>query len=325
MRKENNELIVLEEVRYPVSTDEIKAFIAEWKDIPSLDPLNEDKEPYKAVKKAHLVAVKFRTTIEAKRKLLKAPAIQYGKQVDTMAREFQELVNAKELELFAERNKVDQYEKEQEQLRIDAARKRVENIANAITALKMIPLDTMGKSSQELTKVYESIEIPSEEIYAERLDEAILTYKDTLNKLEMAIEQTKLAENAQAIQAEAETKRNAEEAEREAQRVKDREAFEAEKKEFADMKAQQEREAQAQQEEINRQKAEREAEELESKQEKEQATKKAAEAERFEQKYDETIDALRGLDFEEVSVFTMSKTICGAIIDGRIPHIVWED
>ena len=103
---ENNELIVLSEVIYPISLDEIKDFISEWKEVPTLDPLNKDKESYIAVKKAHIEAVRFRTSIEKKRKELKAPAIAYGKNVDSIAKEFQELINPKELELFASRNKV---------------------------------------------------------------------------------------------------------------------------------------------------------------------------------------------------------------------------
>jgi len=326
MSKENNELVVLEEVVYPVSTDEIKSFLAEWKDVPTLDPLNEDKEPYKLVKKAHLAAVKFRTTIEAKRKLLKSPALAYGKQVDSIAKEFQEMINPKELELFAERSKVDQYEKEQEQLRIDAERERVENIGHAITALKMIPLDTMGKTSQELTDVYESIVIPSEEIYAERFDEAILTYKDTLSKLELAIETTTKAEQAESIQAEAEAKRKAEEAVLAEDRKKEREVFEKEKAEFADMKAKQERKAKTQQEDINRQKAERDANDLAKRQaieakekaeqiEKLKLEKEKEDAELFKSRFNETLESMIGFDTKE--------DLLDAILDNMIPNIGW--
>jgi len=61
----DNELVVLEEVRYPVSTDEIKTFVAEWKDVPELKATAGIKDPsFIAVKSAHLKAVKFRTSIE---------------------------------------------------------------------------------------------------------------------------------------------------------------------------------------------------------------------------------------------------------------------
>jgi len=324
---QNDELIVLEEVKYPVSISQIDAFLQEWKEVPKLDPLSEDKEPYKLVKKAHLQAVKFRTSIENKRKQLKAPALAYGKQVDSIAKEFQEMINPKELELFAERNKVEQYEKEQEQLRIDAERERVENIDKAINKLRLVPLESMGKKSSELVEIYEAIEIPSEVIYSERLDEAMIVYKDTLNKLENAIDTAKKAEQAEKIQEEAEKNRLKEEKILADKRKAEQEEFEAQKREFEAQKEEQERIIREQQEEINRQKAEREAEELEKYQEaNRQKAERESEEERIKREKEDIKIQREKMSYtlDEMSKYSSQPELLSAIIAGKIPNVRWE-
>jgi len=273
----DNELIVLEEVRYPVSTDEIKTFVAEWKDVPELKATAGVKDPkFLAVKSAHLKAVKFRTSIENKRKLLKAPALEYGKQVDGIAKEYTALLTNTETELFAERSKVERYEAEQEQLRIDAETARVRVIGEKITALKMIPSGCIGTKKDTLVDVYENISIPTEEEFQERTEEAILAYKDTLEKLESMIETAGLAEQAAEQAVKAEAKRKAEEDTAIAERDKERSAFNEEKRLFREEKEAQDRAVQVQQEEINKQKAEHEAEEFAKLQEEEAKVKAIA-------------------------------------------------
>ena len=321
MIKENTELIVLDEVIYPVSVDEIKAFNNEWKEVPILDPLNENKDDFKLVKKAHLQAVKFRTSIDKTRKLLKSPALEYGRTVDRIAKELQESINPTEDKLFIERNKVEQYEKELEQERINAEMKRVEDIGHAITKLKMIPLDAMGKSSEELKVVYESIVMPSEAIYAERLDESMNVYKDTLNKLEMAIETTEKAEQAEFILAESETKRLAEEAILEESRQKERDVFEKEKEAFRLQKLEQDRIIRERQEEIYKQNAEREAEELMKKQEQDIEKTNKENKEKFTTARIEAKNAIS--DMLVMDGKTDSNKVIQAIIDGQIPHVKW--
>ena len=244
MQKEN-ELIVLDEINYPVNMDEIKAFNEKWAEVPTLDAEAGLKdEAYKEIKAAHLQAVKFRTSIEKQRKHLKEPALTYSRAVDKIAKELQETINPKELELFTERNKVEQYEKEQEQKRIEAEKKRVEDIANKIFELKAIPGGLIGASLDAILKVYEETQIPEEDIFQERLEEAVIAYKETMTKLEVMIDQAKQAEEAERLRKEKEEadrkEREAREAE-EAKRVEafrlEREAFEKEKAEFEVMKA----------------------------------------------------------------------------------------
>lgn len=329
---QENELIVLEEVKYPVTQSDLESFVSTWAEVPKLDPLDEDKTQYKAVKSAHLQAVKFRTSIEKKRKELKAPALEYGKKVDAIAKEFQEIVHSKELELFSERNKVEQYEKEQEQKRLDAERERVEKIGKAITHLQMIPLDSMGKSCAELKEVYESIDMPNDEIYAERLDEAILVYKDTLNKLETAIDTAEKAEQAEAIQREAEERRVKEDEERIAKGKAEREVLDNERKAFEKEKEEHARIIREQQEEINRQNAEREAEELAKKQaEEEKARREQEEIDRqnAERENKANLDKKKDNCFNEIVSLMECEcevsVLIDAVIDNKITNIKWVD
>jgi len=262
MEKEN-ELIVLEQIDYAVTIESATELVKQYETVPEFDPANGVKDEVNAliIKNSKLLN-KESSSVEKLRKQFKEPSLTYGREVDSLAKEIQAIYEPAKLKFAMARKQIDQYEKEQEQKRLDVERERVEAIGTAITQLKMIPLDAMGKTSEELTSIYESIEIPSLEIYAERLDEAMLTYKDTMNKLEVAIETTIKAEQAESIQAEADAERERVEAIALDKQKKEREAFEKEKAEFAEMKAEREREAQAQQEDINRQNAEREEEEL---------------------------------------------------------------
>ena len=329
MSKENTELIVLDEVIYPVSVDEIKSFNETWKSVPILDPLSPDKEDYKLVKKAHIQAVKFRTSIDKTRKLLKSPALKYGRTVDRIAKELQESINPLEGRLFVERNRVEQYEKELEQERINAEMKRVEDIGHAITKLKMIPLDAMGKTNEELKAIYESIDMPSEAIYAERLEESMIVYKDTLSKLETAIDTTEIAEQAEFILAEAERHRLAEEKVLEESRQKERDEFEKEKEEFRLQKEEQDMVIRERREAIDIQEAVRISEEVLKEQE---IGKKNAEREAEEKKKQD--DKILNDNFERMTRETREsiiksyneRDILGIyddIITGLIPHVKW--
>lgn len=309
-------LITLEEVKFPATKDEINAFLEEYKEVPAIDPEAENAgELYQLVLKGHKKAVRFRTSIEKKRKELKEPALEYGRKVDAIAKEFQGLVNPKEQELFIQRKKVEDYEQKKQDELIAKENARVANIDRMINHIRMIPLDAMGKNSEELKEVYSSIDIPTEELFEERYDEAILVYKDTISKLEVAIETATKAENAEKIEAEKEAERKQKEAEEAEKREAERKAFEDEKAEFERQKQAHQQMMQEQQEEINREKAEKEAEELAKQQEAEARAKAEADAELQVQREDEALDAMGAYDNH--------NALLGAIIDGKIPNVRW--
>ena len=328
--KKENELIVLDEISYPVNMDEIKAFNEKWAEVPALDAaVGLKDETYKKIKAAHLEAVRFRTSIEKQRKHLKAPAIEYGKAVDRIAKELQETINPKEIELFAERNKVEQYEKEQEQKRIEAERKRVEDIANKIFELKAIPGGLIGAPLDAMLKVYEETPIPEAEAFQERLDEAVIAYKETMTKLEVMIDQAKQAEMAEQLQREkdeADRKereaRAAEEAKRaEALRL-EREAFEKEKAEFEAMKA-----AKEEAERVAALEAEME-QAVEEEAEMEQAVEEEVILEKSETVSKDFVDALEDLieiigDKYDGNIDNIARNILDCIVEEKVRNIEW--
>lgn len=329
-----NELVVLEEVKYPVSTDEIKSFLAEFKSVPTIDPEAENAgELYQLVLKGHKTAVKFRTSIEKKRKELKAPALEYGKKVDDIAKEYQAMVNPKELELFTQRKIVEDNEQRKQDELIAIERERVDTINRKVTTIKDLPLKWMNERSDAIKSIIESMATPTEEDFEEQLEFATMTYNTSLEQLTNLFNTKVQAENADRIQAEQEAKRKEEEAALEAERAKEREVFEAEKREFAKQQQEQQRIFQEQQEDINRQNAEREAEETERQQKIEAAErfnqeqvelhKRTEENKKLTFKHEsEALDAIKS--FLVFDADDDARKLLSAIIKDKIPHIKWE-
>ena len=293
---------------------DLDKLLEEYAEVPTIDPESENAgEEYQYVLKGHKAFVKARVKIEKVRKILKAPALEYNREVEAKSNELKAKIHDKEIALFTQRKLVEDNEQRNQDELIAKERDRVELIDTNITKLKMIPLENMGKNSVELTKVYENIVIPSEDMFEERLEEAVITYKDTMQKLEQAIETATKAEQAEQIQAEQEAKRAEEEVQREAAQKKEREAFEAEKAEFAKQKEEQERFARDHQEDINRQNAEREAEEFADKQDKERIENQKQEEAHRETMIAETLEAMSKCESQP---FLLSE-----IMSGAIPHL----
>ena len=193
-----NELIVLEEVKYPVSTDEIKNFLEEFKEVPTIDPEAEDAgELYQLVLKGHKRAVKFRTSIEKKRKELKAPALEYGKKVDEIAKEYQAMVNNKEIELFTQRKIVEDNEQRKQDELIAKERERVDAINTKIEEIRLLPLGLIGVKSSTLQDVIDKLPHPTADVFEESFDIAIATHNVALEQLKQALDTTTKAENSE--------------------------------------------------------------------------------------------------------------------------------
>ena len=335
--KKDDELIVLAEVNYPVSLDEIKTFVDKHKVVTELNADIGLKDPgYKTMKKAHLEAVTFRTGIEKKRKELCAPALAYNKNVNKIAREYTEMLENTENLLFGQRHKVEVYEKQQEQKRIDAERERVEAIGAEITKLIEVPASIIGISAQEVEDVYDSIPVPSVEIFQERHEEAVIVYRNTMEKLEIQILAMRKTEEADKIIAEERAKADEAKAKVDAEIKAEREAFAKEK---AELKAEREELDREKNEKIEAEamaKAEKEAEEMaESERIAEEANeeKRVAKAQSDKQEQDkaykvweeEAYIAIRdaiALDYNG-NIENTAKDVLEAIISEQIPHVKW--
>lgn len=325
MSKENeNEIVVLEEVKYPVTKESIQALIQEYKDIPDIDltaPEETIGEQYQLVLKGHKRFIKARTDIEKKRKILKEPALAYGKQVDNIAKEFTAMLAAKELELKTQREKVEQEEQRKQDELIAAENKRQREIDEKINFLKTMTLNLVGTKSTTIQDVLDKLEVPTIGDFYERTEEALNAFMVTKQQLETMLQQAITVENAEKIAAEAEEKQKAAQAAAEEEQRKEREAFEAEKKAFAEEKLKADREAMERQEELNRQEAAKAAEELEKQQAEEAAAKAKQSEEEFEAARLKTLNTLHDLILvEKIGLPELIEDI----INGVIPNVKWE-
>ncbi len=203
MLEETKELLVLEEVRFEVSIEDIDKSIEEYKDIIDIDPESKEaKEIYKKAKVGKSLFVKYRIGIEATRKRIKAPALAYSKRVDALAKEITAKGKETEYRLSNIVKKADDYKQAKKREAELKELKRVEAIQAKIEALRELPLVTMGNTSDRLTEVYNSIIHPTVEEYEERYEDAIIVWKNTLEKLDKAIETTIKAETAEKVEAE---------------------------------------------------------------------------------------------------------------------------
>jgi len=105
--------IVLSEIKYPINTADLEALLKEYSDIPVINPDADEElvgKQYQFVLKGHKAFVKTRTSIEKTRKTLKQPALDYGKSVDGIAKEFQSMIITTEHKLQTQRKLVEDNE-----------------------------------------------------------------------------------------------------------------------------------------------------------------------------------------------------------------------
>ncbi len=318
---------VLQDIKYPVSNLDIQALLDEYVDIPEIDPESEKApEQYQYVLKGHKAFVKARTSIEKVRKTLKSPALDYGKSVDGIAKEFQAKIAPTEEKLRLARQTVEDYEKRKIAEAEEAERKRIEIIEDEILRIKNIPLGIFNLTAEQTSAVFDELKAPDIRFFEEFQDKAVNVFKETSLILSQSYETKLKAEQAEAM--EQQLKAEAEEAERkrqEAMRV-EREKLEAEKAEFQRQQDEMQEQMRMQQEAIDKQNAEIEAEKLMQEQEQERKEhEKKEEAERlkkekenrelFEQNFSETLEAM--------NKYTDNSLMLNEIVSGAIPNIRW--
>lgn len=101
----------------------------------------------KEARAARMELVKLRTSLEARRKELKAPALERSRLIDSEAKRIEAEILALETPID-EQIKVEERRREQErQRKIEAERRRVAEIQERIDAIKAFPVRAAGKSS----------------------------------------------------------------------------------------------------------------------------------------------------------------------------------
>ena len=311
---------VLQDIKYPVKKSDLELLINEYKDIPSID-LDADEEEigkqYQFVLAGHKKFVKARNQIEKVRKTLKAPALEYGKKVDSIAKEFQSKIKPIEDKLAFERRKVEDNEARKQREAEEAEERRIEAIQAKLSSMERLPLEMMQKNSVEIREFIGSFDVPKEEEFEEFCDKALLLHSQIKSQLVKMADEKELVENAKKLQAEREEESARLEAERQEKLQAEREAFEKEKAEFEAQKARLKAEQEAIQAEKDREEAQKRADELQRKQEEEMQLMQEERTRQFEKKYDEAKKVMIKIGDPHL--------ILEAIVSGSIPHVKWED
>jgi len=321
--EENNE-VVLSEIKYPVSQVDLNNLLLDYKDIPEINPDANDvivSEQYQFVLKGHKAFVKARTGIEKTRKQLKQPALDYGKQVDGIAKEFQSLIKSTEDKLFLQRKTVEDNEARKQREAEEAEDARVNNINSAINSLKQLPIECINKNSEAISEVLKSIEAPGKEFYCEFYDEALEVFGASSSQIRQMLENQYLVENAEKIQTEKDAEAKRIQDEEDAKHQAEKDALAKQQAEFQKQKDDFEAQQRAIQEEANRKEAERVADELQAKQvqefqEAEQKNKQLKA--QYEHEAFTDLDNLLNRDGVDI------VALVDMIILNKVRHIKWE-
>ena len=316
---ENTTAPVLKDIQYPVTVVHLQDLLSQYEDIPNINPESENaKDEYDLVLKGHKAFVKARSSIEKARKKLKAPSIEYGKNVDQIAKNYQGLINPTENLLAEQREKFENHEKIKRARLEQQEQDRKDEIKGRIDTLKNLSMYHIRSASSVLEEVIASIEIPNEDDFQEYTDEAIEVYKVSMSNLEEMHETKLKAEQADSIEKERLSRLEAEEAIRLENIERERAELEAEKEAFRVAQAEQMETMRLMQESIDLQKAEKEAEELQKRQDEEEKQRLQQAEENHARCYQETLDDLSGLKTLD------AKNILDAIIEGNIKNLSWE-
>jgi uncharacterized protein YhaN len=246
----------------PIQYDTNLATIAKFRE--KFMPLKitdlEDKDQFKVVHDARMVMVKVRTTIERERKSQKAAALQYGRDVDSAAKELFDASNPIEEHLQTEEDKV---LNEQKRIKEEEAERERVKIQKRVDDLQQYGV----------VKPFAEVATCSDEEFA-----GMLSYsKDTFEAEQKAKaeEEARLAAEREELarKAEEHAKRDREQSEKEEELRAEREAFEREKREAQEKKDREEFERQAKEraEREAKEKIEREKREAEEREEAEKA------------------------------------------------------
>lgn len=251
-------------ITYDVKEAKIKELSIKRDSILAEYQKNKDIDP---VKKGKREAGKLRISIEKRRKELKSEALEYGRQVDNLAKEVSEPVNAIEssygdviAEYDAELERLAREAREKEEARIAA----IQDKLNQIKELCIFSYGEIHTSNDVLNRIDALIKMKSDNFdYQEFTEEFIDLYKSTMSELESNKQK---AVEFERKQAEVEAQREKDE--------EDRRKLETERAEFERMQAEAnakidaerqalEVEKRAEQEKIRQAEIQKEREELE--------------------------------------------------------------
>lgn len=150
----------------------------------------------KAARADRWECVKLRTSLEDMRKAVKAPALRYGKLVDSEAARIRDAILQLESPIDAAITAHEEAQAAAKAAEAERERTRQAAILNRLDWIRSRPFDVLGKPAAEVGAVLEQVEsLPiTVDLYAERLDEAAALRKVVADQLRDMAAKTMLAE-----------------------------------------------------------------------------------------------------------------------------------
>lgn len=204
----------------------------------------------KAARLARMELVKLRTSLEAKRKELKAPALEYAQRIDREAKRLTAEILALEAPIDEQIRADEQRREDERRAKIEAEQKRVAGLQARIAQIRAVATRAVGQVSAEIVRKIATVEaVPIGEDFAEFQAEASTAKAETIETLR------ELHAKAQASEAEA-ARLAAERAEIERQRAEQAERDRVEQERLAAERAALEAQQRAAREQQQREEAE---------------------------------------------------------------------
>lgn len=194
-----------------------------------------DKDGYKAVQQGLSHVKKIRTSVEARRKELKAPALEFGRAIDAEAKRITEALTPLEAHLRSQKDSIDEaIEAERRAVELSRIKALQENGYNVIGSFFVlgpfsIPTDGIAAMDEEQFNIH--LERGKQELIRQQAEAKAKAEREAAERAER---DRLAAEAAQRAQAEADARKAAEAAARKAEAEN-----EALRKQIAAMQAQQ--------------------------------------------------------------------------------------
>ena len=298
-----------------VNTDDLIKKYSALSEIDINLPAEEIAENFLEIEKGFKAFRKARTAIERSRKEIGDPAYQFHKKVIEIAKDVQKVINPYEQKLKALVDKVENEEKRKQREAEELEETRISNIKAIINRYKMLPMESIGKSSKVIQEVLDLAELPTVEALEELYDEALIIYDASMTQIRVMLDNQILVENAEEIKKESERKAKLiqEEEDKKLQAERDllseqQAQFNRDKKEFDDKQK-------AIKEAADLEKASKEADELQEKQRLDKENQIKIDEENHDAMVLETMKVLNSVS-DNVILLDM-------IISNEVPNLKW--
>lgn len=302
-----------------------------------------DKQSYEYVRKATAHLRGLRGDVEKRRKELKADALEFGRRVDSTAKEITAKIEAIEEPLATAKKEYDTAVEVAKREAALAEERRIDHINDRIAAIRNLPAANISAPSQEVFDAIAALEKEQFDLSwaMEFSDKASAAIADSIIKLNDLATMRQQQEQAAQVAAE-EAKRKAAEEElarlqREKELAIEREALKIEQEKLqaereahqAAIKAEQER-LEEERRAVAAEKEKIEAEERAKKEEQQRAEAEAAHAAKQKQvqaQAGEITDDYRAAANAMLDIIgnkAITKKLLDAIIDGNIPYVSYQ-